>query len=165
MSLADVTGFVWEAELTSKVYSDYSSNPWGGYTFEYILANVSDSSYPANAEVSSLTIGFEPTDMLDVGYLSSGGEAPAGVFMLPSGDGLTWIWPPGLESGDFSATLVVHSQYKEYEKGAAAVGGNSSLQVFEAWVPSVGATVPETSSCASLLALGLAGLALIRRKF
>ncbi len=161
----DVTGFQWKAEVTSRVYSNYASNPWvqaggGGYSFEYTVSNVDDAAFP-QSDLEILTVAFpESIGGLDIGYRLPDGVGYMSAYMPITGKGLTWVWAfGGLSKGQSSAILVVHTPYDGYARSNALVIGTGSGQIFEAWVPAV----PEPSTYASLFALGLAGFAAYRR--
>ena len=161
----DVTGFQWEAEVTSRVYSNYASNPWVqagglGYTFEYTLSNVGGGAF-GESGLGILSATFtENVGELNIGYRLPDGIGYMGAYMPDTGKGVTWVWAfGGLSKGQSSAIIVVHTPYKAYVRNAALVVGTGSGQAFEAWVPAV----PEPSTYASLFALGLTGFAAYRR--
>lgn len=166
--LADVSGFVWKAKVESKVYENYPGNTLGGYTFEYNIANTGGSAF--SGAISAFILGFGSVPGLDVQYLTGTGTIPRGAYLDATGELLTWFWSfsndPGLNSGfgatpsESSATLVMHTPYKDASLTKAIVYGGGTAQLFDVYVP---VPVPEPSTYAAMFGLGLLGFAAYRR--
>ncbi len=137
--------------LTSKVWEDDESNPWGGLTFTYKLANNSD----CRESLGLFTLrGFEDLST-DVNY-SGSGIAPRTVSRSADGNQITFGFfdrhgDETLFPGDASAWLVIQTGCTSW--GLNQLVGLDALEVIgPAFTP---VAVPEPTATALVIASSL----------
>jgi hypothetical protein len=145
------TSAAFTGTLTSKVWADDESNPWGGLTFTYKLANNSDC-------LESLGLfalrGFDGL-LTDVNY-SGPGIAPRSVDRSVDGNQITFGFfdrhgGETLLPGDTSAWLVIQTGCTSW--GLNQLVGLDALEVIApAFTPTA---VPEPNITALIIASGL----------
>jgi hypothetical protein len=149
--------------LTSTVISGDTSNPFGGFTFTYLLTNDAGS---ADA-IGRMTVSSFATYLTDVSYQIGPGLPPtlaslAGPDVVMGFDFISAPIGPGmLEPGASSALLVVQTDSLLYDSTIASVI-NSTVASTPSFAPVPGAGVPEPATL-SLAARG-ALPQLIRRR-
>lgn len=144
--------------LTTTVISGDTSNPWGGLTFVYDLAN----DVTSIDAIHRLTVNGFSGLSTDTSYQAvPGAQDPALVDRSLNGDvvGFGFLAPP-LGSGHllpeaFSARLVVQTDAPAYRESVASVINGA--------VTSVGTYSPIPEPITMTLMLAGAGLALLRR--
>ena len=144
--------------LTTTVISGDPSNPFGGLTFVYQLANNTSSQAGIGRMTNINFTGFNT----DVSAQPATGQIPDGVDRsIGSGAVIGWTWstPPGagLAPGQTSARLVVQTNAPAFQPVPANIIDGSTVQA-----ASFGPLVPEPAT-AGVLTIGL-GAMLIRRR-
>lgn len=152
--------------LTADVISGDTSNPLGGLTFVYKLAN--DGVSGPNS-IGRLSISEWGSFVLDGSYqvpVPAGSVAPGSIDRNPSGDVVGFNFVPVatdpatgfLSPGSSSALLVIQTDAPAFKTGAFASmidGGVTTISTF--------APVPEPSTVVLLLT-GLAAAGLVARR-
>jgi hypothetical protein len=149
------TSAAFTGTLTSKVWSDDKSNPWGGITFTYKLANTSDCT--ESLGLFALR-GFSES-LTDVNY-SGSGIAPRTVSRSADASQITFGFftrqgDETLLPGDTSAWLVIQTGCTSW--GLNQLVGLDSLEVIApAFTPTA---APEPTAAAIIILGGLVCLA------
>lgn len=151
------TSVAFTGTLTSKVWADDESNPWGGLTFSYRLANTSDCT----EALGLFTLGGFADSLVDVNY-SGSGIAPRKVTRSALGNTISFGFfdrdgDETLLPGNTSAWLVIQTGCHTW--GLNQLVGMDSLEVAAATFAPV--AVPEPTS---LAVLALAGAVLLTRR-
>lgn len=151
------TSAAFTGTLTSKVWADDESNPWGGLTFSYRLANTSDCT----ESLGLLTLGGFADSLVDVNY-SGSGIAPRKVTRSVLGNTISFGFfdrdgDDTLLPGDSSALLIIQTGCQTW--GLNQLIGMDALQVAATTLSPV--AVPEPTAAA---VLALAGIALLTRR-
>lgn len=144
--------------LVSSVYSGDTANPYGGYTFTYLL-ELNSSSTDSSSE---FTVGGYSGFQTDVSYNQTGNEIAPSNF-LRSGNGAVihtqWDTSTELPPGDTGALVVIQT-------GAHAFANNSGsvIDSTATTVPILAPTVVPEPGTVSLVAIGLGALFTFRRR-
>lgn len=146
-----------QGTLISSVYSGDTSNPYGGYTFTYLL-ELNSSSTDSSSE---FTVGGYAGFLTDVSFNKTGAEVAPSNFMR-SGNGAVihsqWNSSIELPSGDTGALVVVQSNAHNFANNSGSVIDSTAVTV-PIFAP---AAVPEPG-IASLVSFGLGALFVFRR--
>lgn len=149
------TSTAFTGTLTSKVWENDESNPWGGLTFTYKLANNSD----CRESLGLFALRGFSESLTDVNY-SGSGIAPRTATRSSNGNQITFGFfnrhgDETLLPGDTSAWLVIQTCCTSW--GLNQLVGLDSLEVIApAFTP---LAVPEPTSAAQIIAGGLVCLA------
>lgn len=151
------TSAAFTGTLTSKVWADDESNPWGGLTFSYRLANTSGCT----ESLGLFTLGGFADSLVDVNY-SGSGIAPRKATRSALGNTISFGFfdrdgDETLLPGNTSAWLVIQTGCHTW--GLNQLVGMDSLEVTAATFAPV--AVPEPTA---LAVLALAGGLTFRRR-
>ena len=151
-------GLTIQGTVTSDVISGDTSNPYGGYTFEYLLTLTG-----VNDVVGGMSaIGFAGFQT-DVSYnpnMLVGGIAPSSFSRssaINNGTTLTFVWSPNISPGQSGDWIIVQTDAHNFGLGTGNVMDGEGTGI------SVLTPVPEPQ-IASLAVMGLGALFLFRRR-
>lgn len=159
--VSPLMGTAFSAILTSTVLRDDASNPFGGLTFVYELANQQTSSDPIWRFTANGYLGW----LTDLSFEPGAATAPATMDLSIDGRmvGFSFELPPtgttDLQPGQRSMRLVVQTNASEYSvsTGHLIDGGVASGPIY---APAPGVPVPEAATILPLLA----GIGLLQRR-
>jgi hypothetical protein len=156
-STINFSALTFSGALTSKVWANDASNPFGGLTFTYELSNDFSSTDPIDRFTLSSYSGF----LVDASYFGAG-IVPTAVTRNPAGNQISFnfsgISEGILIQGTSSPVLILQTDSTVWQVSNAAVINSSSVNV-ATYAP---LAVPEPTA-AALVVLGALALGLRRK--